>query len=165
MRRAVERVDVTVGANGQIKLQQQAPKENESPTGIMLVEVQQQQGGVQIEVADFRRSQVAQYRATLPDGNPLPAWIKVDPATGKVSAEPGQQTQLIQIRFIAQDADGSSRTLEIKIDLSAPRGQSDPAQPASLAREGARSAFMQQVAVQQQQWDGYGKELLSAFIE
>ncbi|MEN9886011.1 MAG: hypothetical protein RL758_589, partial [Pseudomonadota bacterium] len=163
--RSLERVNVTVGANGQVKLQQQAPQGNESPTGIMLVEVQQQQGGLQIEMADFRRAQVVQYRATLPDGSPLPAWIKVDASTGKVTAEPGQQAQLIEFRFIAQDANGSVRTLEVKVDLSALRSQApaDPQVPAEPVA--ARPAFMQQLAAHQQQWHGYGKELLSSLIE
>jgi len=163
-RQALERLDVSVGANGQIKLQQQAPKEGETATGIMLVEVQQQPGRLEIEIADFRRTPVVQYRATLPDGSPLPDWIKVDPATGRVTAEPGNSVRLIQLKFMAQDADGSVRTLEIKLDLSTQNSQMLPALKAVMARD-ARPAFMQQVALQQQKWDGYGEQLLSVFTE
>ena len=153
-----------MGANGQIKLQQQAPKDGETSTGIMLVEVQQQPSRLEIEVADFRRTQVVQYRATLPDGSPLPQWIKVDPSTGRVTAEPGNGVQLIQLKFMAQDADGSIRTLEIKLDLSTTNSPMSPALKAVKAPD-ARPSFMQQVALQQQKWDGYGEQLLSVFTE
>lgn len=162
--RSVERVNVAVNANGQISLRQEAANANETPTGILLVEVSQQGAGVQIEVADFKRTQVSQYRATLPDGSPLPAWIRVDPATGKVTAEPGQSVKLIELRFIAEDASGGTRTLEIKVDLS---GQSSSVEPTSTdaIATNARPAFMNQLLAQHQQWDGYGEQLLSVFTE
>jgi len=119
--RAVERVNVAVNANGQITLRQEVPQVNASPSGIMLVEVSQQQQAIQIEIADFRRSEVAQYRATLLNGDPLPSWIQIDARTGKVTAVPASNTSLIELKFIAEDASGSTRTLEIKIDLSGQR--------------------------------------------
>ncbi len=162
--RSVERVNVAVGANGQISLRQEVPQVNETPTGIMLVEVSQQQNGLQIEIADFRRTQVAQYRATLPSGEPLPDWIQVDPSTGKVTATPGSGVNLIELKFIAEDAGGGTRTLEIKLDLSqqSQRSQSH-AEPLGIGQ--ARSAFNQQIAMHQQQWEGYGEKILSVFTE
>jgi hypothetical protein len=163
-KRSVERVDVSVNTNGQISLRQEAPQANESPTGIMLVQVAQQANGLQIEIADFRRSEVSQYRATLPDGSPLPDWIKVDAATGKVTIDSARAGQLIALQFIAQDASGSIRTLEIKIDLSEQRSQNNSgfdSQPQAMARP----VFMSQVADHHRQWDGYGEQLLSVFTE
>lgn len=162
--RAVERVNVAVNSNGQISLRQDIPQANETPTGIMLVEVSQQQSGVQIEIADFRRNQVAQYRATLLNGSPLPDWIKVDAATGKVTAEPGRDVQLIELRFIAEDTSGAVRSLEIKIDLSGTKAANEQSTKTSELMN-ARPAFMTQLASQQQQWDGYGEQLLSVFTE
>ena len=163
-RKSVERVDVTVVSNGQIKLEQLAPRDGESATGIMLVEVQQQQSGLQIEIADFRRNQVAQYRATLPDGSDLPPSIQVDSSTGKVTLDASSTAQLIQLHFIAQDKDGSIQTLEIKLDLRVQGSQLDKlATPPGISD--ARPAFTHQLAIQQQQWDGYGEKLLSVFTE
>ena len=160
--RAAERVDVSVGANGQISLRQQAAQGDAPPSGIMLVEVAQKDGRLQVEVADFGRSQGVQYRATLPDGSPLPAWIQVDPQTGRISAEPGTNTRLIELTFSAQDANGNIRTLEIKIDLSQPSARDDQAPQAAPVVQG-RPAFMVQLAAHQQQWDGYGEQLVSSF--
>ena len=162
--RAVERVNVAVNANGQITLRQEVPQVNASPSGIMLVEVSQQQQAIQIEIADFRRSEVSQYRATLLNGDPLPSWIQIDARTGKVTALPASNTSLIELKFIAEDASGSTRTLEIKIDLSGQRQNAQPAAEATTMLTG-RSAFSSQLAMHHQQWDGYGQQILSAFTE
>jgi hypothetical protein len=162
--RSVERVDVSVNANGQISLRQQGPEGNNSPTGIMLVEVAQQGSGLQIEIADFRRGEVSQYRATSPDGKDLPAWIQVDPSTGKVTVDKSRAGQLIELKFIAQDTNGGLRTLEIKIDLSQPQSQNAPDSTLQPQAQ-ARPAFMNQLAAQSRQWDGYGEQLLSVFTE
>jgi VCBS repeat-containing protein len=162
--RSVERVNVSVNANGQVSLKQEIPQANESPTGIMLVEVSQQQTGLQIEIADFRRGQVAQYRATLLNGDPLPSWIRVDAATGKVTAMPGNAVSLIELKFIAEDANGSTRTLEIKVDLRTPENRAETGSGAPPATH-ARAAFGSQLASHHRQWDGYGEQLLSVFTE
>lgn len=163
--RAVERLNVSVNPNGQISLRQEAAQGNESPTGIVLVEVSVKEQGLLLEIADFRRSDVSQYRATLPDGSALPAWIQVDPSTGKVSVDSGRAGQLIEMRFIAQDINGGLRTLEIKIDLSSQRSQNELAPAATQQQALARPAFMNQLAEHQRQWDGYGEQLLSVFTE
>jgi len=162
--RAVERVNVAVSANGQISLRQDVPQPNETPTGIMLVEVSQQQNELQIEIADFRREQGSTYRATLLNGSPLPAWITVNPSTGKVSAIPTSDVKLIELQFIAEDAGGNLRTLEIKVDLS---GQTSTSDASDLQTNEAipRAAFMSQVVSHHQQWGGYGDELLAVFSE
>ena len=162
--RSVERVNVSVNANGQISLRQEVPQANESPTGIMLVEVSQQQNSLQIEIADFRRGQVAQYRATLLNGDPLPSWIRVDAATGKVTAIPGSGVSLIELKFIAEDANGSTRTLEIKVDLRTSDNRAESSSGATSSIH-ARAAFGSQLASHHRQWDGYGEQLLSVFTE
>lgn len=129
----------------------------------MIVEVVQQRGALEVEVADFRRSESVQYRATLPDGAPLPSWISIDAASGKISANPPPGAQLIDIRLVAQDPAGAVRTLEIKIDLSGP-GQprsSWDRDPVPVAQ--ARPSFMRQVDAQQRQWGGYGEELMAVW--
>jgi hypothetical protein len=162
--RAVERVYVEVNANGQIRLRQDVAQVDEIPTGIMLVEVTQQRDAIHIEIADFKRNQVSQYRATLLDGQALPDWIQIDPATGQVTATPPIDVQLIELKFIAQDASGGIRTLEIRIDLS---GQSVRSETSSLspAEASPRTTFMTQIALHHQQWDGYGDQILSVFAE
>ena len=128
----------------------------------MLVEVQQQASGLQLEIADFRRSQVVEYRATLPDGSALPPWIQVNPTTGRVSAEIGSNAPLIQLNLVARDADGSSRTLEIKVDLRNPASPSSGLTPVLEVGE-IRPSFMAQLDTQHRQWDRYGEQLLAAF--
>ena len=162
-RPALERVDVSVGADGQIQMRQQMAAASSSPTGLILVEVQQLKEGVQIEIADFKRNQVSQYRATLPDGKPLPDWIKVDPATGRVTAQPQDRQQTLEIHLIAQDTDGSLRTLVVRMDLSPPKTATET--PSASAMPQARMAFMHQIATHHQQWSGYGEKVLSVFTE
>jgi hypothetical protein len=159
--RSAERVDVAVGANGQISLRQQAAQGDAAPSGIMLTEVAQKDGRVQVEIADFGGGRGVQYRATLPDGSPLPPWIQVNPQTGQINAEPRGDAPLIQLLFTAQDANGNTRTLEIKIDLSqtSPRSGLPPA----TETVAGRPSFMDQLAAHQQHWDGYGQQLLSTF--
>lgn len=130
----------------------------------MVVEVVQQQVGVQMEIADFKRNQVSEYRATLPDGKPLPAWISVDPKTGTLTATPEGNVQLIEVKFIAQDANGTLRTIDIKLDLSSKNTSAAPLPVPDLAVE-ARPAFLSQLAAHKQQWEGYGEQILSAFTE
>jgi VCBS repeat-containing protein len=162
--RSVERVDVSVSTNGQVRLQQQAARGDESPTGIMIVEVVQQRGALQVEVADFRKTESVQYRATLPDGSPLPSWIVIDTGSGKITADPPPNAQLIDIRLVAQDPAGGVRTLEIKIDLST-QGPRSEATPTGTPVVDARPSFMRQVDAHHQQWGGYGQQLMSAFNE
>ena len=161
-RAALDKVDVSVGADGQIRMQQQTAATGANPTGLILVEVQLLQNGLQVEIADFRREQVAQYRATLPDGNPLPSWIQVDPVTGKIIAQPPGQ-QVLELHLIAQDRDGTLRTLVVRIDPSPQNTQTSDASTSEVIQ--ARTAFMQQIASHQQQWAGYGAQLLSVFHE
>ena len=163
-RRAIERIDVSVAANGEFSQRQQAPQAHETPTGMMLVEVTQPLQELHIEIADFRRGQVEQYSATLPDGSPLPAWIKLDPATGRVTATPDNSNPLIKLNFMAQDANGSLRTLEIKIDLRALAKPADDV-PSAMSRRQRRPVFMQQLVAHSQQWDGYGDQILVAFAD
>ncbi len=146
-RQAVDRVDVAVGANGRVDLEQRPRNEGEIAAGLMLVEMRRQAGDFQIEIADFRASQVREYRATLVDGKPLPAWVRINPLTGQVDGQPPQGVRVIDLRIIALDVDGGTRLLEVRVNLAPnPAGQPQAADP---ARPAAQTGFAAQLQLAQ----------------
>lgn len=165
-RQAVDRFDVKLGADGQVSLTERPLALNEVEGGLMLMEVRQQSGQLRLGIADANAGKVAEYRAVLADGKPLPDWIRIDGSTGRVTCVPPAGTQAIALRVVAVDQDGSTRTLVINLDLGtdlqdAPTSTA-PQTPDPSARLSARPGFTRQLAQAHQAWEGYGTALVKA---
>jgi VCBS repeat-containing protein len=73
--------------------------------------------------------------ATLADGQPLPGWLKFDPATGKFSGTPPDgSTEDINIRLTATDNRGHSASTEFTMKLVKPKPDAGAALDRSLER-------------------------------
>lgn len=151
---AIDRLDVSVGARGQVDLRQRPLNEGEVTAGLMLVEVRQQERVLEVEIADFKARQVREYRATLLDGKPLPEWLRIDPASGAVSGRPPEGVKTIDLRVIANDMDGRTRLLELRLNLDAAagngegpteRGPANPPAPGGQSRSHGMPGFAAQL--------------------
>ena len=165
--KAIDRIDVVVGANGQVELSQRPAQSGEVATGLMLVEVRQQKDGFQIEFADFKVKQVVGYHATQLDDTPLPNWVGVDTATGEIHGAPPEGVKTIDLRMMAQDRDGSIRTLDLHIDLEKQKnpvnkGILTPTEPARVTKLEVMPSFTTQLHQARAVHDGYGHALVDA---
>ena len=109
-------VDVNVTASGQVVFTQ-AQQQAFDVVALSVTRIAAQDGAVSIDVVDSRSDSVQLYSGTMADGTALPSWVKIDPATGSVIANPPQGVTELAIRVRAIDSDGQVRILEIKVDL------------------------------------------------
>ncbi|SMR77746.1 VCBS repeat-containing protein [Marinobacterium sediminicola] len=112
-------VDVQVNSDGQVLFsddQQQAF----STVSLQVVGIDRVAAGeVLVVVQDTSLDANSQfYTASLGNGEALPEWITLDPATGSVKLiEPPAGEQEVVIRITAIGSDGTVRVLELKLDL------------------------------------------------
>ena len=156
----VDRVDVSVNSDGQVKLVQLERKEGEVSAGLMLVEVRKVDFHYEIEIVDFNQERVLQYSATNPDGEPLPIWVRVDAESGFIYANPPAGVEQLDLRLVAQDRDGASRMMEIKLDFSG----KDVNQVAAIEME-HRPSFEQQLQQAGAEWSGQMDDALISMLK
>ena len=168
----VDRVNLVVGANGQVQVSQTQRAEAAEASGLIVAEVRRTTagtaGGFEVALSDTRAAQVADYSARLPDGQTLPAWARIDPSNGRITATPPPNTEALNIRVLARDQDGTTRVMEIRLDFkalsssgSAPVSpEPTPAAPAADApRPGATAPDAGNNLSQQLQMQGLDDEL------
>ncbi len=172
----VDRVNLVVGANGQVQVSQTQRAEAGDASGLVVAEVRRtlagSAGGFEVALSDTRASQVADYSARLPDGQTLPAWARIDPSNGRITATPPPNTEAMSIRVLARDRDGTTRVMEIRLDFKAlasagsapvaPDAAPAPAPatpPADTPRPGAATPDAGDSLSQQLQMQGLDDEL------
>ena len=60
---------------------------------------------------------MSNYRIELDNGKSIPSWLSLDNKTGEITATPPSGEKVIGIKLIAEDEDGTERTIEVDIDF------------------------------------------------
>lgn len=85
--------------------------------GLTIEKINLVQNQIEIKILDTRVGQ--KYSVTLIDGNPLPKGLFFDPNTGKITGVLPEGIEELNISIKALSSDGTTRVLNIKIDLKA----------------------------------------------
>ena len=75
------------------------------------------EGQYSINFIDDNKSNVGNYRLELGSGKEIPSWLSLDKKTGEITATPPSGEKVIGIKLIAEDEDGTERTIEVDIDF------------------------------------------------
>ncbi len=75
------------------------------------------EGQYSINFIDDNKSNVSNYRIELNSGKSIPPWLLLDKDTGEITATPPSGEKVIGIKLIAEDEDGTERTIEVDIDF------------------------------------------------
>ena len=75
------------------------------------------EGQYSINFIDDNKSNVSNYRIELDSGKSIPSWLSLDNKTGEITAIPPSGEKGIGIKLIAEDEDGTERTIEVDIDF------------------------------------------------
>ena len=79
---------------------------------------------VTVKINDDNSNNVNQYslKVSKTDSSPRaaqnPDWLQIDPQTGEIQAQPPENVEGIALQILAEDEDGSVRTLEIDVDFT-----------------------------------------------
>ena len=120
-----------------------------------------------VHVGDDRSGGAEEYTGVLENGSPLPEWIKVDPQTGALTAEPPEGIEEIKLRLIARDADGTIRTLDVLLDVGELKKGEENA-PAEGEPQAAVERFVplsEQIAREAERREGYGERIARALVQ
>ncbi|WP_137170039.1 DUF4347 domain-containing protein [Marinomonas sp. FW-1] len=157
---AISRVSVNVDQTGQVQFSQQQISNDASLAVASLTPDAQ---GVNITLADDIGA--TNYSATLADGTALPDWVTVDAATGEISINPPAGETRVNLRISAQGLDGSTRVLELDLDLS--EAINAPQTPANVNPDNPAQAYLmldQQLEMATQELEGYGSDLMKLLV-
>ncbi|MEF8833278.1 MAG: putative Ig domain-containing protein, partial [Halofilum sp. (in: g-proteobacteria)] len=108
------RMDVSVDTDGRVTVNAGAESNND-----MIADPIRVDGGtLTVGLVDNQAAAVARYTGRLTSGEPLPDGIAVDPDTGRVRGTIPAGRDGLSIQIIAEHYDGSSRTLQVDLDLA-----------------------------------------------
>ncbi len=65
---------------------------------------------------DFKES-FKSFKIFQKDGEEIPEWIKIDPTTGQIIAEPPKDVENIKLKIIVESEDGQISVKEIQLDF------------------------------------------------
>ena len=105
--------------------------------------------------SEFKES-FKSFKILQKDGEEIPEWIKIDPTTGQIIAEPPKDVENIKLKIIAETEDGKISVKEIELDFKKENENSrkliDP--------ETNFEPLNVQLAKEQANFDNYGDKLL-----
>jgi VCBS repeat-containing protein len=73
---------------------------------------------ISVQIADQAVDAAERFEGEMSDGTRLPDWITVDAATGLTKAEPPQGAGPIEMRVVAEDNAGNTRSIDIILETS-----------------------------------------------
>jgi len=158
-------VRVDVGADGLV-LFSEGQQRVFDIVGLSVASINGSEGGLTILVADEGRGRDTQfYVGEMGDGSKLPAWIKVDQATGEVTIDnPPPGTDEVTVRVKAVSSDGSMRMLDIELKLSDLLKRKQEGAPQDGEEEPVPVGFVPfdaQVVAEVSSHDAYGQRLMA----
>ncbi|MDA8776717.1 cadherin-like domain-containing protein, partial [Alphaproteobacteria bacterium] len=80
---------------------------------------------IAVQITDEASDRAELFKGELADGSPLPSWVKVDKNTGLTTADPPPGTQSFEMRVVAEDGGGNSRAIDLVLDPTMIKGESD----------------------------------------
>ena len=144
---------LNVGVNGQISFDK-ATQDSFSIVGITIEDMKIENNRLDIKVVD---TSVAQnFVVTQTDGTALPTGISFDPRTGSISGTVPENLDKLDITIKAVNADGTTRVLNIKVDLK-------KLKEATRADSEKYIGLKEQLVAENQKLENYGDYLVSLF--
>ncbi|MCH1568677.1 MAG: Ig-like domain-containing protein, partial [Alphaproteobacteria bacterium] len=80
---------------------------------------------IAVQITDEASDPAELFTGELADGSPLPSWVKVDRNTGLTTADPPPGSQPFEMRVVAEDGAGNSRAIDLVLDPTMIKGESD----------------------------------------
>ena len=120
---------------------------------------------ITVKIDDDKRNQVVKYSLSIPEqgltlNNQIPNWLKINAETGEIEATPPQGLDNIKLQIIAEDEDGTLRTLEVDLDLSS-NDQSKLPSKTVIDTELEKFASLQdQIHVKYNDYENYGDKIV-----
>jgi len=112
------RMEVGVDSSGRVVV----ISGRESDIGMVAETIRVEGGRLDISLADTKAAEVIRYSGRMTSGEALPAWLRVDPESGRIRGELPVDVQTLSVKVIAEEVDGGDRTLQIDLRLEAAQG-------------------------------------------
>jgi hypothetical protein len=80
---------------------------------------------IAVQITDEASDRAERFKGELPDGSPLPSWVKVDQKTGLTIADPPPGTQPFEMRVVAEDGAGNARAIDLVLDPTLIAGEGE----------------------------------------
>ena len=120
-----------------------------------------------LKINDDNRSSDSKYSIQLPsqiDASQaqLPSWITIDQNTGEIQAKPPSNIDNITLELLAEDEDGSVRTLEIELDFTSDDLSLNMDQPQINEKIVEFASLQDQINLEFDGYENYGDKLTKA---
>ncbi|AXX95368.1 DUF4347 domain-containing protein [Arcobacter ellisii] len=150
-------VDLNVLTNGQVVFNE-GNQDSFSIVGITIEDIKVENNFIEIKVVDTNLSQ--NFIVTQTDGTPLPAGLFFDPKTGNITGTIPEDLEKIDISIKAINQDGTTRVLNLKLDLKELKNKNQANQADADEKY---MGLKEQIAMENQKLDGYGSYLTRLF--
>ena len=97
---------------------------------------------------------------TLSNYNQIPSWLKINAETGEIEATPPQGLDNIKLQIIAEDEDGTLRTLEVDLDLSSNDQSKLPSKTVIDTELEKFASLQEQIHVKYNDYENYGDKIV-----
>ena len=104
---------------------------------------------------DFREN-IKSFKILQRDGEELPEWIKIDPTTGQITAEPPKEVENIKLKIISESEDGEITVKEIELEFKKENENSGKL----IDPETTFEPLNAQLAKEKLNFDDYGDKLI-----
>lgn len=150
-------VDLNVLTNGQIAFNE-GTQDSFSIVGITIEDIKVENNSIEIKVVDANMAQ--NFIVTQKDGTALPSGISFDPRTGNITGTIPEDLEKLEISIKAINSDGTTRVLNIKLDLKELKNKSQANQAEA---EEKYIGLKEQIVLENQKLDDYGSYLTRLF--
>ena len=151
--------------NSQIVYIENNSNNNSTLSTLKLASIDKNLDKITVKIADDKRNQVIKYSLSIPEqgltfGNQIPNWLKINTETGEIEATPPKDLENIKLQIIAEDEDGTLRTLEVELDFSS-NDQSKLPSNTVIDKELEKFASLQdQIHVKYNDYENYGDKIV-----
>ena len=138
---------------------------NSTLSTLKLASIDKNLDKITVKIADDKRNQVIKYSLSIPEqgltfGNQIPNWLKINTETGEIEATHPKDLENIKLQIIAEDEDGTLRTLEVDLDFSS-NDQSKLPSNTVIDKELEKFASLQdQIHVKYNDYENYGDKIV-----
>ena len=120
-----------------------------------------------LKINDDNSSSDSKYSIQLPSQidtsqAQLPSWIAIDRNTGEIQAKPPSGIDSISLELLAEDDDGSVRTLEIELDFTSDDLSLNMDQPQINEKIVEFASLQDQINLEFDGYENYGDKLTKA---
>ena len=133
-----------------------------------LASVAREGNSVKVKINDGNSNNVTQYSLKMAnqDNNPragqIPNWVQIDSQTGEIQAQPPENVDSISLQILAEDDDGTVRTLDIEVDFTSDDLSLNTDQPNSDGKIVEFASLQDQINLEFEGYENYGDKFTKA---